>query len=245
MVATEGSFSISIQRWRCEFKHLFLCRSFVKWRPTPWWPLFCWSLPSAFLLMAIHSTDEMSMNFLIRSTITMSTVWSPPPVANKRTCPTGPCWRKTLSATLWSSTTIRTCRVKNEVGRLFQFHPMEFATLIRWTVSFIYFYSSHINYVRVIPLCDYVHTTYKCLINLIPKGKLHLVETWQTFLTSLIFQICSDEKYRSFDGSCNNLKNPSWGMKNLKFLKFSTDCILHIPVKFFWGNCFSIILDKT
>lgn len=88
-------------------------------------------------------------------------------------------------------------------------------------------------------------TTYKCLINLIPKGKLHLVETWQTFLTSLIFQICSDEKYRSFDGSCNNLKNPSWGMKNLKFLKFSTDCILHIPGKFFWGNCFSIILDKT
>lgn len=28
---------------------------------------------------------------------------------------------------------------------------------------------------------------------------------------------CSDTPYRSYDGSCNNLKNPVWGMPNTPY----------------------------
>lgn len=31
---------------------------------------------------------------------------------------------------------------------------------------------------------------------------------------------CAPERYRSYDGFCNNIENPYWGSANLRYLRF-------------------------
>jgi len=30
-------------------------------------------------------------------------------------------------------------------------------------------------------------------------------------------QVCEHSRYRSYDGSCNNLRNPTWGLANTRY----------------------------